>query len=325
MQLPRRTFLHFAAGAAALPAVSQVAWAQAYPSKPVRIVVGFPPGVATDIVARLMAQALSERLGQEFIVDNRPGAGSNIGAQVVVHAPPDGYTLLAMTVTNAVNASLYTNLDFDFVRDITPVAGTIRSANVLVVNPSVPAKTIPEFIAYAKANPGKVNYASAGYRHRAQHGGRAVQDDDGRQPRSRAVQDELRARSARRAGAVRVHADTADRSASSEAASCARSRSPARRRRMRCRASRTIAQFVPGYEANIWHGIAAPKNTPAAIVDKLNKATNDALADAAVKAKLANLGAEPMPMSPAEFGKFITEQVDKWAKVVKFAEMKPPE
>jgi tripartite-type tricarboxylate transporter receptor subunit TctC len=324
MQLSRRTFLHFAAGAAALPAVAQVAWAQAYPSKPVRIVVGFPPGFATDIVARLMAQALSERLGQEVVVDNRPGAGSNIGAQVVVHAPPDGYTLLAMTVTNTVNETLYTNLDFDFVRDITPVAGTIRSANVLVVNPSVAAKTIPEFIAYAKANPGKINYASAGYGSAPNMAAELFKMMTGvnlvHVPYKTSFVPDLLAGQVQcaftpiplsigfiRGDKLRALAVT------SATPSDALPGVP------------TIAQFVPGYEANIWHGIAAPKDTPAPIVDELNKATNDALADAAVKAKLANLGAEPMPMSPAEFGKFIAEQVDKWAKVVKFAEMKPPE
>ena len=176
MKLPRRQFLHLAAGAAALPAVSRIAWAQAYPSRPVRIVVGFPPGGATDILARLIGQWLSERLGQPFVIDNRPGAGGNIGTEAVVKAPPDGYTLLLVSPPNAINATLYDKLNFDFIRDIAPVAGIIRVPNVMVVNPSVPAKTVPEFIAYAKANPGKINMASRWQRDHAAHGRRAVQD-----------------------------------------------------------------------------------------------------------------------------------------------------
>jgi tripartite-type tricarboxylate transporter receptor subunit TctC len=322
MNLHRRRFLHLAAGAAALPALSRFARAETWPSRSVRLVVGFPPGFATDIVARLLADALSTRLGQQFVVDNRPGAGSNIGAEAVVKAPPDGYTLLAMTVTNTVNETLYTNLDFDFVRDTTPVAGTIRSANVLVVNPSVPAKTIPEFIAYAKANSGKINYASAGYGSAPNMAAELFKMMTGvdlvHVPYKTSFVPDLLSGQVQcaftpiplsigfiRAGKLRAVGVT------SAAASDALPSIP------------PIAQFVPGYEANIWHGIAAPKSTPAEIVAKVNHEVNAVLADPAIKAKLANLGAEPMPMTPAEFAKFIGEQVDKWSKVVKFAGIKP--
>ncbi len=287
-----------------------------------RIVVGFPPGAATDIIARLIAQSLSDRLGQQFIVDNRPGAASNLGAETVIKAPPDGYTLLAMTVTNTVNETLYNDLNFDFVRDITPVAGTIRSANVLEVNPSVPAKTVPEFIAYAKANPGKINYASFGYGTAPNMAAELFKMMTGvnlvHLPYKSSYMPDLLSGQVQvaftpipltiayiRAGQMRALAVT------STTPSDALPSIP------------TVAQFVPGYEANIWHGIAAPKNTPAEIVDKLNDEINAVLADPAMKAKFANLGAEPMPMTPAEFGKFIVEQVDKWGKVVKFAGIKP--
>ena len=321
MNIRRRRFLQLAAGAAALPAVSRLARAETYPAHSVRLVVGFPPGFATDIVARLMADALSARLGQQFVVDNRPGAGSNIGAETVVKSPPDGYTLLAMTVTITVNETLYTHLDFDFVRDTRPVAGTIRSANVLVVNPSVPATTIPEFIAHAKANPGKINYASAGYGSAPNMAAELFKMMTGvdlvHVPYKTSFVPDLLSGQMQcaftpiplsigliRSGKLRAIAVT------SIAPSDALPGIPA------------IAQFVPGYEANIWHGIAAPKDTPSEIVDKLNHEINAVLADPAIKAKLANLGAEPMPMTPAEFAKFIGDQVDKWAKVLKFAGIK---
>jgi tripartite-type tricarboxylate transporter receptor subunit TctC len=322
MTLARRRFLHLAAGAVALPAVSRIARADTWPSRSVRLVVGFPPGFATDIVGRIMADALSARLGQQVVVDNKPGAGSNIGAEAVVKAAPDGYTLLAMTVTNSVNETLYTNLDFDFVRDTTPVAGTIRSANVLAINPSVPAATIPEFIAYAKANPGKINYASAGYGSAPNMAAELFKMMTGidlvHVPYKTSFVPDLLSGQVQcaftpiplsigfiRGGKLRAIGVT------SKARSDALPDVPA------------VAQFVPGYEANIWHGIAGPKNLPAEIVDKLNREINAILADPAIKAKLANLGAEPMPMTPAEFAKFIGEEVDKWSKVVRFAGIKP--
>ncbi len=321
MALRRRRFLQLAASAVAL-SVPRFARGETWPSRSVRLVVGFPPGFATDIVGRIMADALSVRLGQQVVVDNKPGAGSNIGADIVVKAAPDGYTLLAMTVTNSVNETLYTNLDFDFVRDITPVAGTIRSANVLAINPSVPAKTTPEFIAYAKANPGKINYASAGYGSAPNMAAELFKMMTGvdlvHVPYKTSFVPDLLSGQVQcaftpvplsigfiRDGKLRAIGVT------SKAPSDALPGVP------------PIAQFVPGYEANIWHGIAGPKNLPAEIVDKLNREINAVLADPAIKAKLANLGAEPLPMTPAETAKFVGEEVAKWAKVVKFAGIKP--
>jgi tripartite-type tricarboxylate transporter receptor subunit TctC len=323
MNLPRRQFLHLAAGAAALPAISQLARAQTYPARPVRIVVGFPAGNASDIIARLMAQSLSERLGQQFIVENRPGAGSTIGTEVVVKAPPDGYTLLMEVMTvNAINATFYSNLNYNFIRDIAPVANIVSGPFVMVVNLSVPAKTLPEFIAYAKANPGKINMASAGngtathlfgelfkvmagvdllhvpYR------GSFLPDLLGGQvqvvfgPISQFVE-------LLRTGKLRALAvTTATRQAILPDIP-------------------TVAEFVSGYEASAWYGIGAPKNTPTEITDKLNKEANAALADPKLTARLAEIGVIPMPMTPAEFGKLITDETEKWSKVVRAANIRP--
>jgi tripartite-type tricarboxylate transporter receptor subunit TctC len=326
MRVHRRKFLHFAAAATvalpALPALPLTASAETYPSRPVRIVVGFPPGAATDIIARLVADGLSQRLGQQFIVDNRPGAGSNIGAETAIKAPADGYTLLAITVTNAVNATLYDNLNFDLLRDIAPVSGTIRSASVLEVNPGVPVKSVPEFIAYAKANPGKLNYASFGSGTAPNMAAELFKMMTGvnliHVPYKSSYMPDLLSGQVQltftpipltisyiRSGQMRALAVT------SATPSDALPGIP------------PIAEFVPGYEANIWHGIAAPKNTPPDIVSTLNKEINAVITDPAMKAKFANLGAEPMPMTAVEFQKFIAEQIDKWGKVVKFAAMKP--
>lgn len=322
MEFPRRQFLYLAASAAAMPAASRIARAESYPTRPVRIIVGFPPGAATDIVARLIAEALSERIGQQVIVDNRPGAGSNIGAEAVVRSAPDGYTLLAMTVTNAVNETLYKDLTFDFARDIIPVASTIRSANVMEVNLSVPATTVPEFIAYAKASPGKINYASFGYGTAPNMAAELFKMMTGvdlvHVPYRESFMPDLLSGRVQvaftpipltianiRAGKLRAIAVT------STTPSGALPGVP------------TVAETVPGYEANIWHGIGAPKGTPVEIVNKLNKEINAILADPAMKAKFANLGAEPALMAPPEFGKFIADQIDKWGKVVKFANIKP--
>jgi tripartite-type tricarboxylate transporter receptor subunit TctC len=324
LKLPRRTFLHLAAGAAALPAVSRVAWAQAYPTRPVRIVVGFPPGTATDTDARLIAQSLTERLGQQVIVENRTGAGSNIGAEAVARAVPDGYTLLAITVSNAVNATLYQGLNFDFARDIVPIGGTMRTANVLVVNPSVPAKTVPEFIGYAKANPGKINYASGGYGSAPNMAAELFKMMTGvdlvHVPYRASMLPDLLGGQVQvaftpiplsiayiRDGKLRALAVT------STTRSDALPGIP------------TVAEFVPGYVANVWHGIGAPRNTPAEIIDKLNKEINTVLADPTIRARFADLGAEPMPMTPIDFGKLIAEEIEKWAKVIKFAGIKPPD
>jgi tripartite-type tricarboxylate transporter receptor subunit TctC len=326
MKVHRRKFLHFAAAATvalpALPGLPRMARAETYPSRPVRIVVGFPPGAATDIIARLVADGLSQRLGQQFIVDNRPGAGSNIGAETAIKAPPDGYTLLAITVTNAVNATLYDNLNFDLLRDVAPVSGTIRSASVLEVNPDVPVKSVPEFIAYAKANPGKLNYASFGSGTAPNMAAELFKMMTGvnlvHVPYKSSYMPDLLSGQVQltftpipltisyiRSGQMRALAVT------SATPSDALPGIP------------PLAEFVPGYEANIWHGIAAPKNTPPDIVSTLNKEINAVITDPAMKAKFANLGAEPMPMTAVEFQKFIADQIDKWGKVVKFAAMKP--
>jgi tripartite-type tricarboxylate transporter receptor subunit TctC len=324
MKLPRRNFLHLAAGFAALPAVSRFAWAQAYPSRPVRIVVGFPPGGGADITARLIGQWLSERLGQPFIIDNRPGAGSNIATEAVVRAPADGYTLLLVGGWNAINTTLYDKLSFNFIHGIAPVAGIMRVPSVMVVNPSVPAKTIPEFIAYAKANPGKINMASPG---------------TGTGPH---IAGEL---FKMMAGVDMVHVpyrgagpaltDLLGGQVQVTFASMPSSVGYVRTGKLRALASTaatrsealpdvpTVSEFVPGYEASGWFGIGTPKNTPTEIVDKLNNEINAALADPNMKARLADLGGTALALSPADFGKLITDDTEKWGKVIRAANIKP--
>jgi tripartite-type tricarboxylate transporter receptor subunit TctC len=324
MKLPRRKFLRLAAGAAALPGVPRIARAQAYPARPVRIIVPIAPGGAQDILARLMGQWLSERLGQPFVIDNRPGGGTNIGTEAVVRAPADGHTLLLIPPDSAINATLYDKLNFNFVRDIAPVAGVFRGAYAMVVNPSVPAKTVPEFIAYAKANPGKINMASVGigsgphiagelfkimagvnmvhvpYR----GGGPALTDLIAGQvqvmfPGTVASIEHIRA------GRLRALAlTTATRSETLPGIP-------------------TMGEFVPGYEASQWFGIGAPKNTPADIVDKLNREINAGLADPKIKARLADLGGEVLALSPADFAKLIAEETEKWGMVIRAANIKP--
>src|ERR1700752_4179315 len=323
MKLPRRTFLHLAVGAAALPAVSRIGRAQAYPSRPVRIIVGFPAGGATDIQARLMGQWLSERLGQQFVIENRAGASGNIGTEAVAKAPADGYTLLQVVTPNAINAALYTNLSFDFVRDIEPVIYSARLAYVVVVHPSVPATTIPEFIAYAKANPGKVNYGSAGpgtpqniacelfkmmagvnLVHVPYRGGApAVTDLVGGHlqvifcPVSEGIEHvrsgKLRALAVTTAARLEVFPDVP-----------------------------TVGDFVPGYEASGFAGIGVPRGTPADIITMLNKELNAGLADAKIRARITELGGTPLGGSPAEFGALISDAIEKWTKVIKFAGIK---
>jgi tripartite-type tricarboxylate transporter receptor subunit TctC len=323
MKLLRRQFLNLAAGAVALPAISRFAWAQAYPTRPVHMIVGFPAGNASDIIARLIAQSLSERLGQQFVVENRPGAGSTIGTGVVVRAQPDGYTLLMEVMTaNAINASLYPDLNYNFIRDVAPVGIIGRGSFVMVVNPSVPAKTVPEFIAYAKANPGKINMASAG-NGTATHAfgelfkmmagvdivhvpyrGSFLPDLLGGQvqivfgPISQLV-------ALIRTGKLHALAVT------SATRSAALPDIPA------------VGDFVPGYEASGLYGVGAPKNTPPEIVNKLNKEINAALSDPKIEARLVDIGVVPMPMTPADFGRLIVDETEKWGKVVKFAGMKP--
>jgi tripartite-type tricarboxylate transporter receptor subunit TctC len=321
MKLRRRKFLHLAAAAVTLPSAPHYACAQAYPVRPVRIIVGFPAGVAPDIVARVTGQALSERFGQQFIVENRPGAGSNIGAEIVVRAPPDGYTLLLAVSSGAINATLYSNLSFNFIRDIAPVAMIGIAPFVMVINPKVPAKTVPEFIAYAKANTGKINMASQGTGLASHlmgelfnmmagvnlvhvpYNANFLADLLGGQvqvafvPLTSVIEDirdaRLRALAVTAATRVELLPDAP-----------------------------TMSEFLPGYDATGWNGIGAPRGTSSAIIEKLNREINAIVLDPAMKARLVSLGVEPLAMTPAEFGKRIADDTDKWAKVIKFAKIK---
>jgi tripartite-type tricarboxylate transporter receptor subunit TctC len=323
MKLPRRNFLHLVAGAAALPALSRFAWAQAYPSRPVRIVVGFAAGGGVDIIARLIGQWLSERLGQPLIIDNRPGGGTNIGTEAVVRAPADGYTLLMVSTTQAINATLYDKLSFNFIRDIAPVASIISAPFVMAVNPTVPAKTVPEFIAYAKANPGKINLASAGNGTGSHMAGELFKMMAGvnlvhvpYRGAGPALIDLL-------AGQVQVY--FASIVASIEYIRTGRLRALAVTTATRSEAlpdMPTVGEFVPGYEASFWYGVGAPKATLAEIVAKLNKEINAGLADPKMKARLADLGGDVLALSPADLGKLIADEIEKWGKVIKFTGIK---
>ena len=322
MKFSRRRFIDLTMGALALPAVPRMAHAESYPARPVRIMLGFPPGTTPDIAARLVGLRLSERLGQQFIVENRIGAGGNIATELVAKAAPDGYTLLLVTLANAVNATLYDSLNFNFLRDIAPVGSIIRTPLVMEVNPAVPAKSVAEFIAYVKANPGKINMASAGNGtpqhlagelfmmmtgtdmvHVPNRTANAMADVMGGQvqvvfnPISTSLpfvrEGKLRALAVTSAERVRILPDIP-----------------------------TVAESVPGYEASSWYGIGAPRKTPAAIVERLNSEIGGALADAEIAARFADLGAEPMSMSPAEFVKFLVDETQKWGKVVKTANIK---
>jgi tripartite-type tricarboxylate transporter receptor subunit TctC len=321
MKLPRREFLHLAAGAVALPAVSRLARAQTYPMRPVRWIVGFPAGGSPDIVARLIGQWLSERLGQQFFVENRPGAAGNIGAEAVVRASPDGYTLLLVAPNNAINATLYERLNFNFIRDIAPVASIMRVPNVMVVNPSVPAKTIPEFIAYAMANPGKLNMASPGTGTSGHVGGELFKIMTGvnmvHVPYRGDVFSDLIGRQ------VQVYFGSL--SASIEFITAGKLRALAVLSATHSAALPDIpimAEFLPGFEASSWYGVGVPKNAPAAIIDRLNREINAALADAKMNARLADLGCVPLRMTPAEFGNFIADETEKWGKVVRAANIR---
>jgi tripartite-type tricarboxylate transporter receptor subunit TctC len=323
MELPRRQFLHLAAGAAALPAVSSIARAQAYPSRPVRIIVGFPPGGGADIVARLIAQWLSERLGQPFVVENRPGAGSNIGTEAVVRAPADGYTLLLVTSPNAINATLYDHLNFNFIRDITPVAGLTRDPNVLEVNLSVPAYTVPQFIAYAKANPGKINYASTGIGTPQHVAGELFKVMAGVNMMHVPYRGAAPALTDLIAGQVQVMFDVATSSVGQIKAAKVRALAVTSAARSDALPDLPIlSDFVPGYEASNFRGVGAPRNTPAEIVDKLYREISVGLADPKIKAKIADLAAVPLPMTPIEFGKLVAEEIDKWGKIIRTANIK---
>jgi tripartite-type tricarboxylate transporter receptor subunit TctC len=304
--------------------MSRIVRAQAYPTRPVRIVVGFAAGGAGDITARLIGQWLSERFGQQFIVENRPGAGGNIGAEAVVRAPPDGYTLLLAAAPNAINATLYGNLNFNFIRDIAPVASFASGASVMVVNPSVPARTVPEFIAYAKANPGKINMASQGVGSTGHVSGELFKMMTGvnlvhvpYRGAGPALIDLL-------GGQVQVMFPATVSSIEYIRAGRLRALAvTAATRKDALPDIPTVGQFVPGYEASNWYGIGVPTGTPAEIIGKLNKEINAGLTDAKMKARLADLGETQFPGSPADFGKFIADETEKWGKVVKFAGIKP--
>ena len=323
MKLPRRQFLRLAASAAALPAASRLAWAQAYPTRPVRWIVGFAPGGGNDIVARLMGQWLSERLGQPFIIENRPGAGTNIATEVVVNAPPDGYTLLLAGIPNAFNASLFGKLNFNFIRDIAPVAGIMRVPDVMVVNPSVPANTVPEFIAYAKANPGRVNMGSAGTGGGTHLAGELFKTMAGVNLVHVPYRGNGPALVALLGGQVEVLFPSLP--SSIEYIRTGKLRGLAVTSAMRSEALPdlpTVGEFVPGYEISAWYGVGAPKGTPAEVIDKLNREINEILADPKAKARLADLGGVPIPMTPADFGRLIADETEKWAKVIKFIGIK---
>jgi tripartite-type tricarboxylate transporter receptor subunit TctC len=324
MKLPRRKFLRLAVGAAAAPAVSRFAWAQAYPARPVRYIVSAPPGGAQDILARLMGQWLSQRLGQQFVIDNRPGGGTNIGTEAVVRAPPDGYALLSVALTAAVNATLYEKLNFNFIRDIAPVAGIMRVGLVVVVNPSVPVNTIPELIAYTKANPGKVNVASAGNGTSPHMAGELFKLMTGADIVHVPYRGEAPALIDLLGGQVQVMFGS--EAVVPEQIRVGRLRAlavtTARRSQLLPELS-TVDDFVPGYEASGWFGVGAPAGTPVEIIDKLNKEINAGLSDTKVRARLIDLGGTVLAGSPADFGKLIADETEKWGKVVKFAGIKP--
>ena len=319
MKLPRRTFLYLAAGTAALPAISRIASAQAYPSRPVRIIVPFAPAGSTDIVARLIGQGLSERLGQQFIIENRPGAGSNVGTEAVVNAPPDGYTLLLIGASSAINVTLYEKLNFSFLRDITPVAGIVSIPFIMAVIPSFPAKTVSEFIAYAKVNARQVNMGSGGNGTAGHLSGELFKMMVGIEMVHVPYRGEAPALTDMLGGQLQVMFATVP--ASLEYVRTGKLRALAVTTASRLEALPdipTVGEFVAGYEASGWQGLGAPKNTPADIIAKLNKETNTALTDPKMKARLADLGGTVLAGSPADFGKFIVAETEKWGKVVKF-------
>ena len=323
MNLPRRRFLHLAAGAAALPAVARIARAQAYPTRPVRLILGYAPGGSPDIVARLIGQWLSERLGQAVVIENRPGAASNIGTEAAVRAPADGYTLLYVTTANAINATLYDKLNFNLMRDIAPVAGVIRVPNLISTNLSIPAKTISEFISYAKAKPGKLNFGGppggtvllSALLFNVMTGVMLVHVPYTNQ--TQAISDLL-------AGQMHVSFDPMP--AMMPYATAGKLRALGVTTAMRSPTLPevpAVGEFVPGYEASSWHGLGVPRNTPADIIETLNKEVAAALADPPFTARFAQMGGVPMPMSPAEFGQFIADETEKWRKVIRAANIKP--
>jgi tripartite-type tricarboxylate transporter receptor subunit TctC len=324
MKPPRRRFLRLAAGAAALPAVSCFAWAQTYPTRPVRVIVPFAAGGGTDITARLMGQWLSDRLAQPFVIENRPGGGTNIGTEAAVKSPADGYTLLVVGTSNTVNPSLYDRLNFNLIRDIAPVGGIIRAPYVMVVNPSLPTQTVPEFIAYAKANPGRINMASAGSGTGGHLAGEMFKMLTGASMQHVPYRGGGPALLDLISGQVQVY--FAGMPETIEYIRAGKVRPLAVTTAARAEALPDVpsaADVVPGFDASVWFGVGAPTNTPAEIIERLNKEINAGLADTRLKARFAELGSTVFPGSPAEFGRFIADETEKWGKVVKFSGAKP--
>jgi tripartite-type tricarboxylate transporter receptor subunit TctC len=324
MKLPRRSFLQLAAGAATACVLPRPASALDYPARPVRMVVGFPPGQTADIAARLVAQWLSERLGQPFVIDNRPGASGIVATELVVRAPPDGYTLLFATSSNYINATLYEKLNYNFIRDIAPVAGNIASPLVLEVNPAVPVKTVPELIAYAKADPGKLTMASAGIGNSTHVSGELFKMMTGINLLHVPYRGSAPALTDLIGGQVQVMFDLVASSIEYIKAGKLRALAVTTKTRLEVLPDvPTVSEFVPGYEASGVGGVGAPRGTPAEIIDKLNQEINAGLADPKLKARLAELGQIVTTGSPADYGRFIAEETEKWGKVVKFAGIKP--
>ena len=322
--LPRRQFLHLAAGVAALLSVSRICWAQTYPSRPVRLIVPFPAGGAVDITARVIGQSLSERLRQQFIIETRPGAGGTIGTGAVAHAAPDGYTLLMVDASATINVTLYDKLDFNFLRDIAPVASINPVPLVMEVHPSVPASTLPEFIAYAKANPGKLNMASSGNGTPTHVAGELFKMMAGVDMVHVPYRGAAPATADLLAGQVQVYFTGATNVVEYVKAGKLRALAVTTVTRLETLPDTpTVADFVPGYEASTWYGVGAPTNTPSGIIDKLNREINAALTDPKMKARLSELGTSVLVTPPAEFAKFIAEETEKWGKVIRAANIKP--
>jgi len=324
MKLPRRQFLHLAAGAAALPAVSRIARAQTYPTRPVRMIVGFAPGGGNDILARVIGQWLSERFGQQFIIENRPGAATNVATEIAVRAPGDGYTLLLVGPANAINATLYEKLNFNFIRDITPVGSLVRLPLVMVVNPSLPTKTGPEFVAYAKANPGRISMASAGVGSGPHVSGELFKMMAGVDMLHVPYRGDAPALTDLLGGQVQVYFSGV--AATLEHIRTGKLRPLAVTTTSRSEALpdvQSVADFVPGYEASVLFGVGAPRNTPTEIVERLNKEINAGLADPKVKARLAESGGTVLPGSPGDYGKLIASETEKWGEVIRAANIKP--
>jgi tripartite-type tricarboxylate transporter receptor subunit TctC len=323
MTIPRRRFLHLAAGTAALPMTSQVAWTQAYPARPVRWIIGFAPGGTTDVISRLIVQYLTERLGQPFIVESRPGAATNLATEMVVRSPADGYTLLFIGSPNAINTSLYTRLNFNFSRDIAPVAAIVSVPTVMVVHPSVPVTTVPEFIAYAKANPGKINMASSGVGSTPHLAGELFKMMAGVDIQHVPYRGAAPAMTDLLAGQVQVYFVTTPSSMQYIKSGQLRAIAVTTAKRVsELPGLPAISEFVPGYDASAWYGLGAPRDTPKDIINKLNREINAAVADASIKKRFDDLGCTIIAGSPADLAKLITDDTERWAKVVRFAGLK---